>query len=151
MPLVADCVKQSSESSDLSTNHTMCLDILHYLSETWGFIWRVGIAASFIILTENIDKTLGNGFEYFNCKPNQRPLICHFLLTSHFLCFLAWVLRWEEWTMCFSVGCDNFVLLCLGVLPECDMPTHIQYNILLSFIWGLFLLGWLLPNGLKVP
>lgn len=41
----------------------------------------------------------------------------------------------------FSVGCDNFVHLHMDALPECDMPTHIQDNILLRFIWGLFLLG----------
>ncbi len=52
----------------------------------WGFICRMGIAAGFIILTENREETLGNELECLNCKTNQRALICHFLLTSLFLC-----------------------------------------------------------------
>ncbi len=70
----------------------------------------MGIAAGFIILTENRDETLGNELEYFNCKTNQRALICHFLLTSHFLCFLTWVLWWEEWTCVFLQW--DVIILC---------------------------------------
>lgn len=58
-PLVVDCVKQRWECFTFLTGSTLSLLEKKLYpkksSEIWGFIWDWGIAAGFIILTENRD------------------------------------------------------------------------------------------------
>lgn len=90
------CQTKMGMFGPLDGPHCVFKILFKFTHEIWGFICSTGVAAGFIILTESRDETLGNEPEYFDCKTNQRALICHFLLTSHSLFVLAWVLRWEE-------------------------------------------------------